>query len=133
MLTTFKADLRTGQKLEKVVKQKLEAKGFTVSVSQGYNPSYDLCATTGRTSVFIEVKYDRKVDQTGNYALEARALTHSKSDILVIGTPKELWYLPMDKARELMNQYPQVQAGDMDNNPTALVPKNILISNAKRL
>lgn len=129
----FKADLARGNILEDFVADYFTNRGWTVERAEGYTPAYDLRITRDTSSLLLEIKHDILSDQTNNYALESRSLTYSKSDFLVIGTPNELYYLPMQKARQLMNQYPFVQAGDMDHNPTALVPKQVLITNAKRL
>jgi hypothetical protein len=112
----FKADLTRGNILEDFVADYFTSRGWTVERTEGYNPSHDLRITRDRSSFLLEIKHDVLSDKTQNYALEEKALTHSKSDILVIGTPNELYYLPMQTARELLARYPKIQAGDLPNN-----------------
>lgn len=85
--------------------------------------------TRGATSIALEVKHDILSDSTGNYALEKKSLEQTQSDILIIGTPKELYALPMDTARKLYQAFPKKQTGDYQNNISALVPKQVFISN----
>lgn len=129
----FKQDLARGNILEDFVADYFIKRGWTIQRAVGYSPAYDMQITRGSSSILLEIKHDILSDTTGNYAFESRALTHSKSDILVIGTMNELYYLPMQKARELFNQWPKVQTGDIASNYSALVPKQVLINQAKRL
>jgi len=75
-------------------------------VEDGFFPDFDLLLSTGKT---IEVKYDQRASDTGNFCLEIEALDHSLADVLAIayGSPIQAYYmLPLDKARKFALDWP---------------------------
>lgn len=115
--------------MEDYVEGYFKARGWTVKRAKGNTPSYDICITRGRQSFYIEVKHDLASDRTLNYALEFASLEHTKSDFLIIGTPSEAYLLSIEEARNLFNKYPHRQTGDMYDNFSALVPKQVFQMN----
>jgi hypothetical protein len=131
----LQTDLKRGAILEDFVADYFSKRGWATHRAKGKVPSYDIIITKGAKSLWLEVKHDVMSDTTGNYCLEQKSLTQSKSHILVIGTPHELYALPMNTARELFNEYPKRQTGDFADNMSALIPKSVLINHplTKRL
>jgi len=127
--TKFKRDIARGSLFEDYVEEYFKKRGWTVHRARGKIPAYDLIITRGTSSIYIECKYDEMSDLTGNYCLEKASLDHTKSSVLIIGTPKEAYALPMDIARALFNQYPKRQTGDLANNYSALIPKSVFKTN----
>lgn len=125
----FNYDLKRGLELEDYVEEYFKTRGWSIKRARGHTPAYDMILTRGATSIALEVKYDILSDSTGNYALEAKSLQQTQSDILVIGTPRELYALPMDTARKLYQAFPKKQTGDHPNNISALVPKSVFVEN----
>jgi hypothetical protein len=127
-------DIKRGAILEDYVQAYFERRGFKIHRAKGYIPAYDLIATKGQQSIYVEVKHDEMSDSTGNYCLEKKSLDQSKSHILVIGTPQECYALPMETARKLYQDFPKKHTGDQQQNVSALVPKSVFISsNFQRL
>jgi hypothetical protein len=123
-------DLKRGKLLEDFVAEYFSKRGWAIHRAKGKVPAYDLIITKGTKSLWIEVKHDILSDTTGNYCLEQKSLSQSKSHILIIGTREELYALPMETARELFNEYPKRQTGDFADNISALIPKYSLINNS---
>lgn len=133
MYEKMQIDIARGQVFERFIESYFKRRGWTVKRATGNTPAYDLCLTRGTSSIFVECKYDRMSDKTGNYALEQASLEHTQSSVLIIGTLDEAYAIPMDTARHLFNQYPHKQVGDFYNNFAAIVPKDIFKLNYQRL
>jgi hypothetical protein len=126
MYPKLKIDIKRGAIFEDYIEGYFKRRGYSVKRAKGYTPAYDLIVTKGSRSFYLECKHDILSDVTGNYALEFDSLSHSKSDYLVIGTPKEFCILSMDDARRLRDKFPSKQTGDFVTNFSALVPKHIV-------
>lgn len=85
MSTKFLQDLHTGHDAEDFVVHIFEKHGYEiVKQATGYFPPYDFaCLDRAGNIRKVEVKYDRKAHQTGNFFFEIEALGHSEADILV--------------------------------------------------
>jgi hypothetical protein len=71
-------------------------------------------------------------DTTGNYCIEKRSLERTIASILIIGTPKEAYMIPVDELKKLVQGYTPRQTGDTPDNLSYLIPKTVFIPLAKR-
>jgi hypothetical protein len=72
--TKFLLDRFIGKEAQYCVRGMFESWGYTVKeMPQGYHPEYDLFCTRvkeGRhTAITVEIKFDRRVGETGNFCL----------------------------------------------------------------
>jgi hypothetical protein len=125
----FNADLKRGQELEDYIEEYFKGRGWSVKRARGNIPAYDAILTKEATSIAVEIKHDILSDSTGNYALEGKSLQQTQSDILIIGTVRECYALPISTAKKLYNAFPKKQTGDQLYNISALVPKQVFIDN----
>jgi hypothetical protein len=125
----FNIDLVRGAVFEDWFCEYRRKRGGRPVKTSGFFPAFDV-EDQGRT---YELKHDIYSNRTGNYALEKRSLEKSKADFLVIGTPSEAYFLPLETARTIYRAYPERRIGDSPDNWGVLVPKQELINYAQRL
>jgi Holliday junction resolvase-like predicted endonuclease len=123
-------DIKRGEVLENAVRAKLEAQGWHVTHVGGKFHYWDFAINKAGMVAKVEVKHDAMSDQTGRYAIENRWLSHTVASLLIIGTPKEAYMIPVDQVRKLPGR--EVQMGDTLDNRGKLVEKADLISKAIR-
>lgn len=69
----FNSDRKDGALVENLLANHLRCKGFHVNVTQNFFPDYDLEVKRSKEdthSTTYEVKYDRRSNSTGNFAIE---------------------------------------------------------------
>jgi hypothetical protein len=140
--TKFLLDRFIGEEAQTYVAGMFRSWGYTVKeVPQGYHPDFDLHCTRvkdGRYSAFtVEIKFDRRMAETGNFCLEWDGLDHSKADFFAIcsGDPIRAVYLtPTDPLRkyahsEEASKYVRAVGSRKDGKPNyaAIVPESVLL------
>jgi len=134
MNRTFVKDRREGKVGEYFVADKLTLQGWKVTVvPYGNHPIYDFIAVRNREMFYGEVQWDKRSDETGNFALEIKKLRDSQAGYLFIVKgavePQEAWFCPLASARALAEEYPVKQLiGYPVKRLTALIPKQYFIS-----
>lgn len=71
-MSTYQIDVTQSRNKENEFANILTSKGWVTTTTQAseYFPAYDLAASSGTTTNYYEVKYDRKSTTTGNVAVE---------------------------------------------------------------
>lgn len=126
------ADIKTGERLEQAVKDKLEKNGWHCVHVPGKFKYWDFAISKGSMVSKVEVKYDRRSDETGNYAIEKKWLDETIASLLIIGTLDEAYMIPVDDVRELVKGCYFRQMGDSPLNEGWPVYKPMLINKAQR-
>src|SRR5918911_2166042 len=101
----FLADRERGRPAQEFVAGMFRSFGGQVEViPDGFFQAYDL-SVNGHT---IEVKYDIRAAQTGNFALELDALFHSKAEWLaiVVDNLRTVYLTPLQEALKLAQAWP---------------------------
>lgn len=132
-MSTFKKDVSRGGVLEDAVRKKLEANGWHVTHVGGKFHYWDFAISKGSMCCKVEVKHDIKSDETGNYCIEHQWLKHTLASLLIIGTPKEAYMIPIDEVRKIVSGWKDVRdVGDQQLNFSSIIPKHLIINKAKR-
>lgn len=133
---SFTQDLTIGHTAEKLVVPRLEA---FIPGSEAWRNRLSYWITDawwrwpkeyGYEKPFkVEVKYDRKCEETQNVALEHHSLLRSTSDYIVYVIPGFICLLDTQTVLEMIRQFPVVRGGDQGYELT-LVPKDYFIRNS---
>jgi hypothetical protein len=135
----FIKDRKDGKLGEYFVKERLELQGWRVGVvPYGNHPIYDLTAVKDRQLFYGEVQWDKRSDETNNFAIEPQKLRDSQAGyfFIVIGTPKprEAWFCPKLEVQVLVEELlhnPQISKGWFGYPKPALnvlIPKKLFLS-----
>lgn len=139
-MNTFKNDLNVGLNIELLVLEKLRSKYPSSSIINAYK-GYDIWIP--EISKSIEVKYDKKSNETGNIVIEIEfngkpsALMTTTADYWIFYDDKIFVSIkPIDIVRcifDLKLQYVEfIGTGDTKSKKAFLVNKNILFNYGKR-
>ena len=102
----FANDLKIGLEMEDKVANYYRSVGFEVVKSIGYNKFFDMKITQG-----VEVKYDLKAPQTGNFAIEMRCngnwsgLATTKARIWNLATSEGVWEVETKMLKDWVKMY----------------------------
>ena len=110
----FNQDKARGDIGETIVKEKLERKGFVVSVMKGHFKDYDMVVyKSGINPIPVEVKTDYRFAETNNIAFEKQALEHSKTNIwFYVLDPEEKKEVHMIDRTKALQVAPRFRQGD---------------------
>ena len=138
MISTFKNDLKIGKSVEEKILNKIKKKYPKAYIVEGYFKDYDI--SVPETSFGIEVKYDEKSKETGNYVIEVEfngkpsALSTTKAEYWVIcDEESESWIKP-SKIKESVKNLPIrefIGKGDTKSKKAYLCPKQLIKNNAE--
>jgi hypothetical protein len=123
----FFQDLKNSRPFEDWCESLLQAAGWTTKRSKG--ATYDIQATRGHQTRYIECKFQPKSLLTGNYFIENKSLLDTQSDYLATGVIGDAYLIPMTTAKMLFCNFRKRQGGDTLNNFGALIPKHIFEQN----
>ena len=119
---------RRGKIGQGIIAGKLRQKGWTVEITaDGYNPDYDLQAYKDQMAFRAEVKYDQKVKEYGNVAVEISSLKKSKASMLfyvVDDTPIKTYMMPLQDMVTFASNWPIKKTGGEFRVELAIIPYN---------
>lgn len=125
----FNDDLKIGEEGEKIVMKKLEKYfGHRVFKMNGHFKWFDLVGIGANGTVMtIEVKTDRKFQETGNVAVEVRykgmeTLRESKAESIIYLLGKECWVINRERLLKEIDNYITVSGGDNKDSELVLIP-----------
>lgn len=125
---SFKQDLAVGEAVEQEFVEFLKKQGLKAGLNSSKTVAekrfYDIYADNGLT---YEVKFDRRVTDTGNIYLEHDGLGHSRADIIVykLDVDGKFYFMGREQVLEILKdkRFKQVSGGDKWGKGT-LIPLN---------